>query len=180
MLAGIPAWSQTQPSQKRLENQIMIGAGLFGETGNRARNVFPGAVLRLSYGLDVKIGDKWSLMPGAGIRAQLGEVNHIGWVGGDPDGMAMADLFCRHVTIWFQKGQRWSSALDLSSHIWFHLIHTTSMPIRMIQGTERKSSNDGISAYSRASCSRVGSIGNGDLKPASACGTCCVSTQNTM
>ena len=53
MLAGIPAWSQTQPSQKRLENQIMIGAGLFGETGNRARNVFPGAVLRLSYGLDV-------------------------------------------------------------------------------------------------------------------------------
>ena len=95
MLAGIPAWSQTQPSQKRLENQIMIGAGLFGETGNRARNVFPGAVLRLSYGLDVKIGDKWSLMPGAGIRAQLGEVNHIGWGGGDPDGMAMADLFCQ-------------------------------------------------------------------------------------
>ena len=81
MLAGIPAWSRTQPSQNRLENQIMIGAGLFGETGNRARNVFPGAVLRLSYGLDVKIGDKWSLMPGAGIRAQLGEVNHIGWVG---------------------------------------------------------------------------------------------------
>ena len=88
MLAGIPAWSQTQPSQKRLENQIMIGAGLFGETGNRARNVFPGAVLRLSYGLDVTLGDKWSLMPRAGIRAQLGELNHIGWEGGDQIGRA--------------------------------------------------------------------------------------------
>ena len=73
----------------------MIGAGLFGETGNKASNVFPGAVLRMSYGLDVKLGDKWSLMPGAGIRAQLGEVNHIGWVGGDPDGMSMADVFCQ-------------------------------------------------------------------------------------
>ena len=73
----------------------MIGAGLFGETGNQASDVFPGAVLRLSYGLDLKVSEQWSVMPGAGIRAQLGEVNHIGWVGGDPDGMAMADLFCQ-------------------------------------------------------------------------------------
>ena len=93
LLVGIPAWLQAQPSPKRLENHFMIGAGLFGETGNQARDVYPGAVLRLSYGLDVKLTDKWSLMPGAGIRAQLGEVNHIGWVGDDPEGMAMADLF---------------------------------------------------------------------------------------
>ena len=95
LLVGIPAWLQAQPSQKRLENHFMIGAGLFGETGNQARDVFPGAVLRLSYGLDVKLTDNWSLMPGAGIRAQLGEVNHIGWLGGDPEGMSMADLFCQ-------------------------------------------------------------------------------------
>ena len=95
LLVGIPARMQAQSSPKRMENHFMIGAGLFGETGNQARDVFPGAVLRLSYGLDVKLGDKWSLMPGAGIRAQLGEVNHIGWVGGDPEGMSMADLFCQ-------------------------------------------------------------------------------------
>ena len=146
MLAGIPAWSQTQPSQKRLENQIMIGAGLFGETGNRARNVFPGAVLRLSYiisagSVEILMGWPWQIFS------------------------------ARHVTIWFQKGQRWLSALGLSSHIWFHLIRTTSMQTRMIQGTERRSSNDGISACSQALFSNAGSIGNGDLKPASASGT---------
>ena len=142
MLAGIPAWSQIQPSQKRLENQIMIGAGLFGETGNRAI-ISAGSV-------EILMGWPWQIFS------------------------------ARHVTIWFQKGQRWSSALDLSSHIWFHLIHTTSMPTRMIQGTERKSSNDGISACSQALSSKVGGIGNGDLRPASASGTCCVSTQNTV
>ena len=81
--------------EKAVQSNLMIGAGLFGETGNRAENVFPGAVLRLSYGLDVRINDTLSVMPGAGIRAQLGEINHIGWVGGDPDGMSMADFFCQ-------------------------------------------------------------------------------------
>ena len=95
LLVSVSAFAQQNASWKRLESNIMIGAGLFGETGNKASNVFPGAVLRMSYGLDVKLGDKWSLMPGAGIRAQLGEVNHIGWVGGDPDGMSMADVFCQ-------------------------------------------------------------------------------------
>lgn len=95
LMACISLWSQETSSPKRLENNIMIGAGLFGETGNQASDVFPGAVLRLSYGLDLKVSEQWSVMPGAGIRAQLGEVNHIGWVGGDPDGMAMADIFCQ-------------------------------------------------------------------------------------
>ena len=73
----------------------MIGAGLFGETGNRARDLFPGAVLRLSYGLDLQVGDKWSVMPGAGFRAQLGNANRIGYVGGDMEEMSMADVFCQ-------------------------------------------------------------------------------------
>ncbi len=96
IFAVIPAWSQVvQPSPGRLENHIMIGAGLFGERGNNASDIFPGAVLRLSYGLDVKLSDKWSLMPGAGIRTQIGEINHFRWVGGDPDIMDMADFFCQ-------------------------------------------------------------------------------------
>ena len=95
LLPGGSSWAQDNTAGKRLENNLMIGAGLFGETGNQARDVFPGAVLRLSYGLDVRLGDRWSVMPGAGIRTQIGEINHIGWDGGDPDGMSMADVFCQ-------------------------------------------------------------------------------------
>ena len=79
MMAGIAVRAQ--------QGNIMIGAGLFGETGDQARNLFPGAVLRLSYGLDVQVGEKWSVMPGAGIRTQLGNVNMIGSVGGDMEGI---------------------------------------------------------------------------------------------
>ena len=85
LLTGAAAWSQ--------ESNLMIGAGLFGETGDQARNLFPGAVLRLSYGLDLRVGGNWSVMPGAGIRTQLGNVNLIGSVGGDMEGMSMADAF---------------------------------------------------------------------------------------
>ena len=81
--------------EKAVQSNLMIGAGLFGETGNHAENVFPGAVLRLSYGLDVRVSEGWSVMPGAGYRIQMGEINHIGWVGGDPTGMEMADIFCQ-------------------------------------------------------------------------------------
>ena len=77
------------------ESNVMLGVGLFGETGNRADNVFPGLALRLSYGLDLRLGEKWSVMPGAGIQARQAEINHLGWVGGDPDGMTMADAFCQ-------------------------------------------------------------------------------------
>ena len=87
MMAGIAVRAQ--------QGNLMIGAGLFGETGDQARNLFPGAVLRLSYGLDVQVGEKWSVMPGAGIRTQLGNVNMIGAVGGDMEGMSMADVFCQ-------------------------------------------------------------------------------------
>lgn len=71
-MACISLWSQeTSSSPKRLENNIMIGAGLFGETGNQASDVFPGAVLRLSYGLDLKVSEQWSVMPGT-ISLQKG------------------------------------------------------------------------------------------------------------
>ena len=80
-------------SAKAQESNILIGTGLFGETGDHAQDTFPGLVLRLSYGLDVSISDQWSVMPGVGIRTQMAKVNEIGWDGGDPDGMSMADVF---------------------------------------------------------------------------------------
>ena len=95
LLTGTGARAQENAGGKRLESNIQIGTGLFAETGQWGREEFPGAVLRLSYGLDVWLSEKWSVMPGAGIRAQMGQINHIGWVGGDPDGMSMADLFCQ-------------------------------------------------------------------------------------
>jgi len=89
------AFSQENESYKRLESNIQIAGGLFAESGDCADDVFPGGVLRFSYGLDVRLNDKWSVMPGAGIRGQFGELNHIGWDGGDPDSMEMADFFCQ-------------------------------------------------------------------------------------
>ena len=91
----IGASARSQGTTKLLESNFMIGAGLFGETGNRARDVFPGAVLRLSYGLDVRIGENWSVMPGAGLRTQDGNVNMLGAVGADFDDLPMADVFCQ-------------------------------------------------------------------------------------
>lgn len=85
--------AQENPSWKRLENNIMLGGGLFLESGSQSYGNNPGAVLRLSYGLDVRLNEKWSVMPGAGLRAQLGDIRHFMWIGGDPDGMAMADVF---------------------------------------------------------------------------------------
>lgn len=85
--------AQENPSWKRLENNIMLGGGLFLESGSQSYGNNPGAVLRLSYGLDVRLNEKWSVMPGAGLRAQLGDIRHFMSKGGDPDGMAMADVF---------------------------------------------------------------------------------------
>ena len=69
--------AQENPSWKRLENNIMLGGGLFLESGSQSYGNNPGAVLRLSYGLDVRLNETWSVMPGAGIRAQLGDIRHF-------------------------------------------------------------------------------------------------------
>jgi len=89
------AFAQEPASYKRLESNIQLAGGMFTESGNSAHDVFPGAVLRISYGLDVRLNENWSLMPGIGTRAQAAEINHIGWVGGDPDSMEMIDFFCQ-------------------------------------------------------------------------------------
>lgn len=79
--------------EKRLESNVMMGGGLFLESGYPGHEENPGAVLRLSYGLDRKVSEKWSVMPGFGSRIQLGDIRHLGWVGGDPDEMVMLDAF---------------------------------------------------------------------------------------
>lgn len=87
------SFAQDNPSRKRFENNIMLGGGLFLESGSQSSGNNPGAVVRVSYGLDVRIDGRWSIMPGAGLRAQLGDIRNFMSKGGDPDGMAMADAF---------------------------------------------------------------------------------------
>ena len=87
-------WAQEQRVGKRVESNLMFGGGLFLETGSLGIHESPGAALQLSYGLDVRLNEHWSVMPGAGVRAQRLEINHIGWIGGDPDGMGVIDFSC--------------------------------------------------------------------------------------
>ena len=82
-----------QENWKRLESNFQLGGGLFMESGYLADEQNPGLVLRLSYGLDIRFNESWSMMPGAGLRAQLGDIRHFMWLGNDPDGMSLADVF---------------------------------------------------------------------------------------
>ena len=92
LAAGLASAQDGRPF-KRLENNFMLGGGLFLESGSWSGGNNPGLGLRVSYGLDVRLDDRWSVMPGAGLRDQLGDIRHYMWVGGDPDGMSMADFF---------------------------------------------------------------------------------------
>ena len=92
VLISFTASAQQNSAWKRLENNFQIGGGLFLESGYLAREENPGAVLRLAYGLDIRLGDQWSVMPGAGLRAQLSQIDHLMAVGNDPDAMSLADV----------------------------------------------------------------------------------------
>ena len=70
LLVSVSAFAQQNATWKRLESNFQLGGGLFLESGYLAREENPGAVLRLSYGLDIRLDDQWSVMPGVGLRAQ--------------------------------------------------------------------------------------------------------------
>ncbi len=55
LVVATTSWAQGPGSYKKVENNFLIGTGLFGETGNRAQRVFPGAVLRLCSARSVTI-----------------------------------------------------------------------------------------------------------------------------
>ena len=90
---------------KKVENNIRFYTGTFLQTGsNRNYEILNfshdgfripvlGATLRLSYGLDARLGGNWSLMPGAGLRAQTGSLIGMFAIGGDTDLLACADAF---------------------------------------------------------------------------------------
>ena len=97
---------------KKVESNLMLNSGTFFETGSYYGNynwgtlfsstnsfrpwylLFGGHVTRLSYGLDIRMSDHWSLMPGVGARIQTASLLGMFAVGGDIDVMAAADAFC--------------------------------------------------------------------------------------
>ncbi len=93
LVVGVSSSAQQNVLWKRLESNFQLGGGLFLESGYLANEENPGAVLRLSYGLDIRFNDQWSVMPGVGLRTQLSQIDHFMAVGNDPDGMSLADVF---------------------------------------------------------------------------------------
>lgn len=95
MIFLLSVLSLAAQENKRFENNILLGTGVSLESGERAVDHNPGLVFRLSYGLDIRLNERWSVMPGAGLRGQGGPVRHIGrsYDGGDDDSMSLADLF---------------------------------------------------------------------------------------
>lgn len=91
---AIAAGSMAQDRIKRFENIFMVGGGLFLESGTYDSGNNPGLSQRLSYGLDIKFDENWSIMPGIGATGMLGDIRHLGWVGGDVDDYSCVDAFC--------------------------------------------------------------------------------------
>ncbi|MCR5709741.1 MAG: hypothetical protein K6G79_04595 [Bacteroidales bacterium] len=90
---------------KPVESNIQFSRGSFIETGSYRTPMFfqrwdglpiPALSLavHLSYGLDIRLDDNWSLMPGAALRAQTASLLLMTGVGADIDILSFADAFC--------------------------------------------------------------------------------------
>lgn len=75
---------------KKVESNIFASVGTFTE--HRGLSDM-GMCLNLSYGLDFRFNEHWSLMPRIGYRDMLEDIVHIGWVGGDPDFFSFLDFY---------------------------------------------------------------------------------------
>ena len=92
LLIGLEAAAQETTSFKRLENNIQLTGGAFFETGTAATKGV-GMVLGVSYGLDVRLNESWSVMPGAGVRFSTSALP-LPRDGGGVDAVGFADVFC--------------------------------------------------------------------------------------
>lgn len=91
-------------NDKRVESNLQLSLGNFIETTDYPfefrqpyvkgllYSLFTTMSLRLSYGLDIRMDEQLSLMPGAGLRAQTTSI--LPAIGGDIDMLASADAFC--------------------------------------------------------------------------------------
>jgi len=91
LLTLFVAGNVSAQERKTFHTHVRLGTGPFIETGSWTDR--PGLSARLSLGAEKTITEQWSLMVGGGHRVQLSDIAHIGWVGGDPDSISMADIF---------------------------------------------------------------------------------------
>lgn len=83
-----------EPQKPR--NNIFFGIGTLLEGGGFADENNPGLTVRVSYGRDYSINQRWSVMPGAGLKYQIGDLPNITKVfGNGADTMISADIFCQ-------------------------------------------------------------------------------------
>lgn len=100
-LASLAAVVSLQAQDKRVESNLTFNSGIFFECGSQSHVFYSsfnplllGHVSRIAYGLDIKLAEAWSLMPGVGLRAQTQSVLGMYSIGGDVDIMTAADAFC--------------------------------------------------------------------------------------
>ena len=79
--------------EKRVYNHIDLSVGGFFEGGKNVQS--PGIAIRLGYGADIKLTDRFSLMPGAGVRGQKAALGVLGNKGGSSDGLLFTDVLCQ-------------------------------------------------------------------------------------
>ena len=95
LLVAVVTSAQEKQAWKRFENNIQLGGGLFLESGKNASEQNPGLTVRISYGMDIRLNEQWSVMPGVGFtgfRGQLAE-RLKGGLGGFSHAGGLVDLF---------------------------------------------------------------------------------------
>ena len=123
---------------KQVESNLMFNSGTFFETGSYYGNInwselfssqrtfrptyllLPGHVFRISYGLDVKMNEHWSLMPGVGARVQTASLLGMFAIGGDVDVMAARNSVPKFYrfdygiqpSVTFRMGKHWQWGLE--------------------------------------------------------------------
>ena len=90
LAVGVAA--QEKQSFRRVEFHLQLGGGLFLESGAGAKDQNPGLVTRQSVGVDIRLNEKWSIMPGFGYRDEMGDYAHFSWDGNDPDYLDLFDF----------------------------------------------------------------------------------------
>ena len=78
---------------KRLESNFQMAAGGYSQSGSRADIFTWGLAVNLSYGLDIRLDERWSLMPGIGARLLSQGILEPRAVGADHDDFNYYDLF---------------------------------------------------------------------------------------
>ena len=90
---GLTTTAREIPDGKRLESNFQIAAGIYYQSGSQADIFERGLALNLAYGLDIRLDERWSLMPGIGARLMSQGAVKPMEDGADYDDFIYYDLF---------------------------------------------------------------------------------------